>query len=417
MLAELKTAYAEVHQEAVQHKQQAEASQAGSKHLANALGRLKESQAQLIRQERLHVLEQIIKGVTHDLNDSLMPILGTSELLVSYYADELHDREAALEHIKTINRSVKRARRTVKNLASFCYTKHEPVASVPVDLNQLVETAVAMTQPRWQEEARSKGVTIEVLTNLQMVPAVAGEETELRDVLINLISNSIEAMPRGGTISISTHTDSTWVALEVKDNGKGMSPEVRARCLEPFYSTKEQEGTGMGLTIVSGTVQRHGGKFRLQSNPGRGAQVTIELPVWTKVATGEEIVGGRTTDSNSLRVLIIDDELWSRETLGKALKSIGHVIETAGDGKEGLRKFDEQPYDVIILDRAMPGMGGDEVAVGIKEKNPAMPVVMLTGFGDLMIQEGDQPEGVDTVLSKPITLPELRKALAQAVAR
>ena len=201
--------------------------------------------------------------------------------------------------------------------------------------------------------------------------------------------------------------------IEVTDNGVGMTEEVRLRCLEPFFSTKEQHGTGLGLGIVYGIVRRHEGRIEIDSKLGEGTTVTLTLPLY------KEQAGAKAVDavpvSESLRVLVVEDEPLVREVISVYLTEDHHQVEVAGNGREGLEKFQAGQYDIVLTDRAMPEMNGDQLAAAVKAINPNIPVMLLTGFGDLMTDAGERPAGVDLVVSKPFTLNTLREGIARVL--
>ncbi|MCS6860478.1 MAG: response regulator [Abditibacteriales bacterium] len=195
-----------------------------------------------------------------------------------------------------------------------------------------------------------------------------------------------------------------------------MTEEVRQRCLEPFFTTKGERGTGMGLAMVYGIVQRHKGTMEIDSVVGRGTTVIIRLPVSSGHLPKHTY---STTDrpTRSLHVLVVEDEPAVCEVIAGYLGSDGHTVEVAHNGLEALQKFETNRFDLIITDRAMPAMSGDHVAAVIKQMEPHVPVIMLTGFGDLMNSAGERPFGVDLILGKPVTIAQLRQAISQVTAR
>ena len=202
------------------------------------------------------------------------------------------------------------------------------------------------------------------------------------------------------------------MVLEVSDTGAGMTEEVRQRCLEPFFSTKGDRGTGLGLAMVCGIVQRHEGTISVETEPGRGTAFIIRLPVLQGLRTGEGRQGSE-APSHALHVLVVDDDPTVRELIATYLTSDGHTVEVATSGREGLEKFQTDRYDIVMTDRAMPEMGGDQMAAAVKKLAPHKPVIMLTGFGDMMQAADEHPAGVDVVLSKPVMRSKLREALAK----
>jgi signal transduction histidine kinase len=379
--------------------------------LEEALAELKATQRQVLQQERLRALGQMASGIAHDFNNALSPVLGFSELLLDRPGN-LDNKEKVTRYLQMINTAALDAANVVRRLREFYRSREENEILLPIKLNELVEQAINLTQPRWKDQALASGITIRIETDLKPLPLVAGNEAELREVLTNLIFNAVDAMPEGGTITLRTRADVEHVALEVSDTGIGMTDEVRQRCLEPFFSTKGERGTGLGLAMVYGIIQRHHGTLLIESEPGQGTSIIIRLPVQME-QKGEVRGQDEERPSRRLQILVVDDEPQVREVVTEYLTGDGHSVETATNGREGLEKFLAGWFDVVVTDQGMPEMSGDQLAGAIKRVAPKKPVILLTGFGDLMIAAGDRPSGVDIILSKPVTLNALRQALAK----
>ena len=256
---------------------------------------------------------------------------------------------------------------------------------------------------------------MKVETDLQEVPPILGSRCDVRDVLTNLVFNAVDAMPKGGTITIRTRADGDHVLLEVRDSGIGMPESVRERCLEPFFSTKGGQGTGLGLALVRETVRRHHGLLDLRSAPGEGTTVSIRFPAtgWVGGSESESAPEEDVDGPPPLRILVVDDEPLVRRMLTEYLTLDGHSVETATNGRHALDKFRAGRYDLVIADRAMPEMNGDQLASAIRQLAFDEPFIMLTGFADLMQASAERPLGVDLVLGKPLTRAALRRAVAE----
>jgi CheY-like chemotaxis protein len=195
-----------------------------------------------------------------------------------------------------------------------------------------------------------------------------------------------------------------------------MPEEVRRRCLEPFFTTKGERGTGLGLSMVYGIVQRHEGEIDIQTAVGKGTTFVIRLPLAAaNLESQSDPVDKPASHAPLYRILVVDDEPLPSKIVGEYLKLDGHSVTIASNGAEGLDEFRKDSFDLVILDRAMPGMSGDQVASVIKTLNPAMPVIMLTGFGSMMEAANEKPADVDLVVSKPVTIADLRTALAKVM--
>jgi len=312
----------------------------------------------------------------------------------------------------------------VSRLREFYRKREEGETYRPLSLNQMVEQAVALTRPRWRDEALGSGRTILVEADMRPIPKILGSESELRELLTNLIFNAVDAMPEGGNIRIRTGMREApageeprttppvpHVFLEVSDTGTGMTEEVRRRCLEPFFSTKGERGTGLGLPMVFGIVKRHRGTLDIESAVGKGTTFILHLPA--DAVQTREVQQRTQAPSGPLHVLVVDDEPIARDVLTEYLTGDGHTVQTAVNGRDGFEKFKGGRFSVVITDRAMPEVGGDQLAAMVKEASPATPVVLLTGFGDLMNAAGEKPDGVDLVVKKPIRLGTLREVLVK----
>ena len=382
--------------------------------LTRTLAELQETQQQVVQQERLRALGTMASGIAHDFNNSLTTILGGSELLL-HQPGALDNKETARSYLELMNTAAQDARSVVNRLRDFYRHREKNEAFAPVDLNKLVNEAISLTQAKWKTEAEVQGVSVNVHTDLQVVPIITGNASELRQVLTNLIFNAVDAMPRSGTITIHTYHDERYVVLEISDTGTGMTQEVRRHCLDPFFTTKGEHGTGLGLSMVYGIIQRHQGTVDIETEVGKGTTFIIRLPVQTAQPQSEpkpqpvDVV-------QHLHVLVVDDEAVVRKIIGDYLKIDGHIVEAANSGRDALEKFRNSRFDLVLLDRAMPDMSGDQVAAAIKFTNPAMPVIMLTGFGSMMDAADEKPTGVDFIVGKPVTINALRAALSRAVA-
>lgn len=420
MLREIKGAYSDIHKESAEYRQQsieqkriADAAQFGTKQLSDALNRLKDSQQEIMQRERLHVYEQVIRGVVHDFGEAITPIQGTVDILLTQ-PGKLEDKAEMAQHLQTISEAVQNARKSLRNLAGI-YHVHQVRSFGPADINRLVESTVDLLKPRWKAEANAMGKSIEIRANLQAIPSVACDESDLQDAITNLLLNAIEAMSGSGTITVSTYADKTSATLEVRDTGHGMSADIKRRCLEPFYTTKGDTGTGMGLAIVNSVVYRHNGSLSIESAVNKGTGIVIKLPLWSESLREAKKPGIQTAADRKFSILLVDDEPLSLKVIGNNLQAFGHSVTCVSSGFEGLEKVRAGKFNVAIVDKAMPGMDGLTLAKAIREISPETAIVMLTGYADIMREEGDIPENIDILLSKPIPILELNRALNDVV--
>ena len=314
-------------------------------------------------------------------------------------------------------------------MREFCGKRQLPLALAPVRLNQLLEQVVAFTRPRWHDEAQKQGAAIQVLTEFAAdLPPFMGIESEIREALTNLVLNAVDAMPGGGTLRLRTVIEKNAAVsgetagsqrfyVEVIDTGVGMEEDTRRRCLEPFFTTKGERGTGLGLAMVYGTVQRHGADIAIESAPGKGTIVRLSFLAAARVPAGADKPPEPPAAPSHLRILVVDDDPVLLKTLRDILETDGHVVVTANGGQEGMDAFRRSQSEVerfaaVITDLGMPRVDGRKVASYVKVQSPSTPVILLTGWGQRLAAEGDVPAHVDRVLNKPPKLRDLREALA-----
>jgi CheY-like chemotaxis protein len=247
---------------------------------------------------------------------------------------------------------------------------------------------------------------------LQHVPLVLGNGAELRETLMNLVFNAVDALPAGGTITLRSRPLADGVQIEVADTGIGMTEEVRQRCLEPFFTTKGEQGTGLGLAMSFGIIRRHDGQLDIETALGAGTTFRLTLPCHH--STGEEVEGARLTLDRSLRILVVDDEPSARDVVSQYLRNDGHHVLTANNGSDAMQRVMSEDLDLVITDHGMPGMDGLQLASAVHRVDPSKSVILLTGFA---FGPEQQPVSVNCVLKKPLVREELRGALRRVLGR
>ncbi len=378
--------------------------------LEDALTELRAAQQQVVQRERLSALGAMVTGIAHDFNNSLALILGHGEKLQEACRQASITGEM-LDVTQTIITAALDAADAVGRLRTFHRAPGSRDGHQPLALGEMVEQVVEFTRLRWEAESHARGMPIDVYCDLGRVPPVSGVASELREMLTNIIFNAVDAMPQGGGITLRTRAAGDMVVLEVSDTGVGMSDEVRRRCLEPFFSTKGDRGSGLGLAMAYGIMQRHEGTISIDSNPGCGTRFTLTFPV---DRSGKEAGPPPPAEvSRPLKILVVDDQPVLCELLAENLQRDWHSVTTAENGRDALDKFGFGEFDLVITDKAMPEMNGDQLAMAIKAREPAARVIMLTGFGDM--SEDERSEFVDAVLAKPATTAELRAGIARVM--
>jgi signal transduction histidine kinase/CheY-like chemotaxis protein len=391
--------------------------------LQRAYDDLRQTQQTIMQQERLRALGQMASGIAHDINNALSPVALYTEILLE---TEPNISAQTRKYLETTQRSVEDVAHTVSRMREF-YRQQEPqLVLSSVDLSKLAKQVLDLTQARWMDMPQQRGIVIQVRQDLPAgLPPVAGVESEIREALTNLVFNAVDAMPDGGTLTLRAKragdgSKTPYVALEVTDTGAGMSETTRRRCLEPFFTTKGERGTGLGLAMVYGIAQRHNAEIEIESALGDGTTIRLLFPEATLTPAGS------TQDQDSgpaltrLRVLVVDDDPLLIKSLRDALETDGHLVTTANGGKEGIDIFQRsissgERFALVITDLGMPYIDGRKVSSAVKAASPHTPVVLLTGWGQRLTEQGDIPPHVDRVLNKPPKLRELRAALKELV--
>ena len=236
----------------------------------------------------------------------------------------------------------------------------------------------------------------------------------------NLIFNAADAMPEGGVITLQTRKSGNGVVVEVRDTGTGMDEETRRRCLEPFYSTKGEHGSGLGLAMVYVMLKRHGGEIEIVSEKGRGTTMRLRFPLESPAPPSQTIppaASGAAHHDLGVRILVVDDDPVLLESLRTALESDGHHVMTAEDGQSAIDAFEAAqlsgaPFAAVITDLGMPTIDGRRVSTVVNQMRPGTPVIMLTAWAHQVRDHDETLPNVDHILAKPADLAELRATLA-----
>jgi signal transduction histidine kinase/CheY-like chemotaxis protein len=388
--------------------------------LQRAYDDLRLSQQSVIQQERLRVLGQMASGIAHDINNALTPASLYTEAVLE---DDQTLSPTSRELLGVVHRAIGDVTQTVARMREF-YRQHDAQVNLaPIALNDLVRQVVDLTRARWHDMPMQRGIVVEMKLDLAAdLPPMLGVESEIREALINLLLNAVDAMPNGGTLVLATtaaqdvENQAPKIHCEVRDTGGGMDEQTRRRCLEPFFTTKGERGTGLGLAMVYGVLQRHSADLEIDSAPGRGTTMRLVFPAidpaQARVA-GDHPEPGR---PSRLPLLVIDDDPILLQTLRTILENDGHAVTVANGGEDGIAAFRDamragRPIAAVITDLGMPHTDGRRVAAAIKADSPDTPIILLTGWGQRLIDDDDAPDHVDLVLSKPPKLRDLRQAL------
>lgn len=387
---------------------------------------LRQSQATALQQERLRALGQMASGIAHDINNAISPVTLYTESLLE---DEPNLSLAARRHVEIIRRAVSDVAETVTRLHEFSRQRKGSTTLHPVDLNELARQVVGLTHARWSDMAQQRGVVIDMRAELDPeLPIIMGIESELRDALVNLIFNAVDAMPDGGPLTVRTifvHEPARHgrppvrlVGLEVSDGGVGMDEDTQRRCMEPFFTTKGERGTGLGLAMVYGTMQRHGSGIKIDSALGKGTSFRFSFPVPSAHAV--EVARAGQMEVPALDILVVDDDPLVSRAVRETFEKDGHRVSIADGGRAAIDAFISaqergNPFRVVVTDLGMPHVDGHQVSQAVKTADNNAIVILLTGWGQRLLTEGGTPDNVDYVLPKPPTRNSLRTALGRCL--
>ncbi|MGK6357140.1 ATP-binding protein [Sphingomonas sp. DT-207] len=375
-----------------------------------------QAEAALLQAQRLEAVGQLTSGVAHDFNNLLQAVAGNLELIARKPGDE----DRVVRWSASALNAVERGRALTRQLLAFSRKQQRQVTSIRLveliaGMKDLIERAVApLSQVRVDP--------IDPSLNIEADPL------QLELAVLNLAFNARDAMPEGGTLTLSAARHSgdpasgvpegEYVALTIRDTGIGMPPEVLARAPEPFFTTKG-EGTGMGLAMVAGALRESGGSLRIESEPGGGTAITLLLRV-AKLEPRREVEddarNDHRADLHGCSIALIDDDPQVRATLAEMLRGAGAEVREAGEGAEGLALVHERRPDLVVVDFAMPGMSGAEVARAVHEVHPGLRILVVTGFAESQKLDGIAGPDV-TMLRKPFESHELLCRVTEMLGR
>ena len=358
------------------------------------------AQARAARSDKLRALGELAAGVAHNLNNSLTVIQGRAQLLLMRST-----ADGTKKSLEVITQAVGDCSQTLRRLLDFSRresTRHP----VPVDLSELISSSVEIARPKWQAESANRTGTIEVCIDAPAPAFTLGDSAELREVVINMIFNAVDAMPRGGTIDAGTRLEGKTARFWIADTGAGMPAEVMARIFEPFYTTKGERGTGLGLSASHGIIENHGGDINVTSEAGKGTCFEVILPLHE---ANSPVVAAPlpTGETKSARVLVVEDEEKVRVLLNDAFRAQGHDVVEATTGAEAIKHLDNREFDLMVCDLGLPELSGLHVARWVKEFRPELPVIIATGYAEMIAEEDYQRARIDDVIRKPYALADV----------
>jgi two-component system cell cycle sensor histidine kinase/response regulator CckA len=395
----------------------------------------KRTEDQLRQTQKMEAIGKLAGGIAHDFNNILTVIGGNVELLEG----ELPAADPMRDDLRQISAAATRGASLTRRLLAF--SRKQRSGRRIVDVNEVIPDLSKMLVPILGETIHLEVDSCEESLPVEIDPA------ELEQVILNLVLNARDAMPRGGQLRVTTRLERGWthpdgndlveggriespevesdrtagtVALSVQDTGVGIAPESHSRIFEPFYTTKPMgEGTGLGLSTVYGIVSRAGGSVDVQSEPGHGATLTVRLPVSTSVESGETPTEVEATGPATGRVLVVEDDAMVRRFVERALSEGGYRVRSVASGAEALQvvKAEKAEIDLVLTDLVMPGVSGHELASRLAIMRPATPILYMSGYADRQTVGDDFEPAEDGILRKPFAAADLRSAVRRAIDR
>jgi len=363
---------------------------------------------QFSQMEKLSALGELASGVAHDFNNTLAGILGRAQLML-----RSNDPEKIERGLNIIIKTAEDGAKTVRRIQDFARQRRDQDFE-PVSIEQILLDVSEVTRPRWKDRAEASNVQIGLDLQIRSKSKVMGDESELREVLVNMVFNAVDAMPEGGQLTLGAEDVDGAVVISVGDTGSGMAPEVKSRIFDPFFTTKGKAGMGLGLAVSFGIIRRHEGSVEVESEVGVGTHFRISLPKATveeaalpepktekPMLQAASVSTTRPRNLNQAKILVVDDEERVRELLRDLLEAEGCRVYLAPGGREALGLFEVHQFDGIFTDVGMPGMSGWELAQVIRQRDEKVPIAVITGWGSAVGSEEQEKARVNWVITKP----------------
>src|ERR1044072_8049217 len=390
-------------EEAAAHAEEVERHVADINHYIEAQKPIRKQCSQI---EKMSPLGDLASGVAHDFNNTLAGILGRAQLLL-----DAKDPKKLESGLNIIIKTAKDGAKTVKRIQDFARQRRDHDFHL-VDVHQLLFDVGEITRPRWKNRAEAANIHISLEIRCPAALMIMGDESEMREVLVNLVFNAVDAMPDGGTLVMSARERDQSIEISVSDTGIGMTEENRLRVFDPFFTTKDKLGMGLGLAVSYGIIRRHEGTVDVESQSGAGTTFRIRLPISNcKMASNSERnlfpASPPPLKSAATRILVVDDEEYVRDLLRDILEKEGCETVVAEGGHQALSLFDSGNFDAVFTDIGMPDMNGWEFSRALRQRDRKIPVAVIAGWGEAFSSREQQAAQVNWVLAKPFETPQI----------
>lgn len=403
---------------------QAEQAERHVEELSHFIAEQERIREQFSQMEKLSALGELASGVAHDFNNTLAGILGRAQLIL-----RTDDPEKIKRGLNIIIKTAEDGAKTVKRIQDFARQRRDHDFEL-ISIDQILLDVSEVTRVRWKDRAEAANIQISLDLQIHSEAKVMGDESELREVLVNMVFNAVDAMPQGGNLTLKAEDIGNSVVVTVGDTGTGMAPEVKSRIFDPFFTTKGKAGMGLGLAVSFGIIRRHEGSVEVESEVGGGTRFKISLPKAQVAEEPDSIEAEITTlslpplnpsaslkfDGRQPQILVVDDEEPVRELLRDLLEADGFRVYLAPGGREALSLFAAQKFDGIFTDVGMPGMSGWELAHAIRQSDESVPIAVITGWGEAVGSDEQKQARVDWVVTKPFRAERISE-LAQEICK
>lgn len=375
------------------------------KDVKDAYKRLKESQRRLVQTEKMRALGIASAGIAHQFNNILSAILARAQLL-----SQKTDDPGIKRNLEIIEKASLGGAEIVRRLLGFSKVEEKRELEI-LEITRPIEEAIQLTEVKWKNEAEAMGKKIEIKSELGKGLFVKGRYAEIREAIVNIILNSVDAIEKNGYIYVRSSSSGKWVLIEIKDNGRGIPSSELDKVFDPFFTTKGVSGTGLGLSFVYGVIKKHKGKIEIESEEGKGTNVKIYLPK-AKGIEERRVDVQEKEEKAPMKILVIEDEEYVIDLIEEILKANGHHVSLANSGGEGLSKFEKEDFDIVVTDLGMPGISGWEVAERIRALNKNIKIGFITGWNIRGERERLEKLGIDFVITKPFKIEDIISAIS-----
>ncbi|MBT6564704.1 MAG: response regulator [Candidatus Scalindua sp.] len=373
----------------------------------------KKMETALLQSEKLKAMGMITAGISHDFNNILSIISGNVQLFEMDYKDN----KELMNGFRTILKASDDGAEIVRRMSLFTKNKECTAAFLPVDIKGVLEQSIEFVKPRWMNIAKARGIDYDMdFDDLVEVPIIKGNEPELREVFINIINNAMDVMDKGGCLSFRTWQNEGNIFISISDTGEGMPEEVKKNVFVPFYTTKREKGSGLGMSMSYGIIEKHGGKIEVKSKVGKGTTFTIRLPITVSPAQKTELpVEDQKIKAEGLNILAVDDKEDIRSLLEMFFANNGHTVKTVEGGNMAIEVLKTEIFDIVLCDLVMPDISGYEV-IAVLNKLEKRPIIgVLTGWSEKIETEDINKLNVDFVIRKPFKFSVLTKSINEAL--